>query len=276
MSYFDDISQGVGAIAADAPAPRSAPAPMVDDPEYQASRRASVIGSRAVYPGVRALSVTGKRPPFIMSGVRPGRPPLGATPEDCRREAAVGIERAKVARDKAQTKFNQTHSDADFKALEKARGAVAIATANALAALSKCPSPFGKKPPAAPVGSGKGSPSGNKTYPIGGYRKTPVQGGVAPVTSGYGSVSSPTAPIGIATAAGPAPRDELDLDAMEDQLMPDPGPEAEAAKGQTLQQMQADKAAAIAAKKTKMSTVALLVGGAAIALLFVMKKGKKR
>lgn len=89
MPYFQDSYQGVGAIAAAAPAPRSAPAPMFgvrDNPELRFARRAVAVGApvRAL-PGVRIQRQTQTRPPFLLSGIRRGNPPTnryGAVGDD--------------------------------------------------------------------------------------------------------------------------------------------------------------------------------------------------
>lgn len=89
-SYFRDRYQGVGAIAAAAPAPRSAPAPSVGtfaqdarwgDPMLNLPRRARLGPQKRVLaagPGgtvlVRSASLT--RPAVMMSGVRRGRAPM--------------------------------------------------------------------------------------------------------------------------------------------------------------------------------------------------------
>jgi hypothetical protein len=79
MTYFDDSYQGVGAIAAAAPAPRSAPAPTVGRlvagsvPREIAGRpRVSVPLRRpkSVYPGVRMTHQAVTRPGMVLSGKR--------------------------------------------------------------------------------------------------------------------------------------------------------------------------------------------------------------
>lgn len=89
MSYFNDRFQGVGAIAAAAPAPRSAPAPSFgrelallrrQDPELRLPLRTRYGRPREVAPGVYVQAASTKRPPVLLSGLMPGRPPLSGTP----------------------------------------------------------------------------------------------------------------------------------------------------------------------------------------------------
>jgi MYXO-CTERM domain-containing protein len=79
--YHQDIKEGVGAIAAAGPARRSAPAPMFsrhDTPELRLPRVARAYGVSQAAPGVRIVRMGERRPAVLMSGVKPGRPPLGA------------------------------------------------------------------------------------------------------------------------------------------------------------------------------------------------------
>lgn len=86
-TYFTDRYQGVGAIAAAAPAPRSAPAPSVrpqfardarqGDPMLNLGRQTRRYGRRRVLPGVFVVGETIARPDVLLSGVRRGAVPGG-------------------------------------------------------------------------------------------------------------------------------------------------------------------------------------------------------
>lgn len=86
-TYFKDRYQGVGAIAAEAPAPRSAPAPSVGAFSREMRRADPMLALPRVarrgrvghpLPGVITRRVGEVRPPVLLSGVRPGRAPRRA------------------------------------------------------------------------------------------------------------------------------------------------------------------------------------------------------